>query len=73
MLYYRFIRRHGFSIRRISHKGQTIPESFDKLKNSFIEEVIMKKKIYIFHMMIIVRLLIWTRHQYFLKWDLILL
>lgn len=41
---YRFIRRHGFSIRRIGHKGQTIPESFDKLQNSFIEEVIMKKK-----------------------------
>lgn len=41
---YRFIRRHGFSICRISHKGQTIPESFDKLQNSFIEEVIMKKK-----------------------------
>ncbi len=38
---YRFIKRHGFSIRRITHVGQSIPEN---IKNSFINEVIKLKK-----------------------------
>ena len=41
---YRFIRRHGFSICRITHVGQTISENMKDIKNSFINEVIKLKK-----------------------------
>ena len=36
---YRFLHRFGFSIRRISHKGQSLPEQRD-----FIEDIIKKEK-----------------------------
>ena len=39
---YRFIQRHGFAIRRISHIGQKLPDNIEYLKNSFINEVINK-------------------------------
>ena len=43
---YRFIKRHWFSIRRVSHIGQTIPENMNKIKVSFSDDVIkMKKKL----------------------------
>lgn len=43
---YSFLKRQGFSIRRVSHIGQTIPENMNKLKASFSDNVIqMKKKI----------------------------
>ena len=41
---YRFIKRHGFSIRRITHIGQTSPENMKDIKNTFINEVIKLKK-----------------------------
>ena len=33
---YRFLKRHGFSIRRVSHIGQTIPENMNNLIDNFI-------------------------------------
>ena len=44
---YRFLKRHGFSIRRVSHIGQNIPSNMQDMKQAFINEVIMKKKLYI--------------------------
>lgn len=41
---YRFIKRNRFSIRRVSHIGQSIPEDMDNLKDSFVKEVILKRK-----------------------------
>ena len=41
---YRFIKRNGFSICRISHIGQSIPEDMNTLKDSFVKEVIVKRK-----------------------------
>ena len=41
---YRFIKRNGFSIRRVSHFGQSIPEDKNTLKDSFVKEVILKRK-----------------------------
>ena len=42
---YRFIKRNGISIRRISHIGQIPPANINKYKASFIEEVINKRRI----------------------------
>ena len=33
---YRFLKRHGFSIRRVSHIGQTIPENMNNLIDTLI-------------------------------------
>ena len=33
---YRFLKRHGFSIRRVSHIGQTIPENMNTLIDTLI-------------------------------------
>ena len=41
---YQFIKRNGFSIRRVSHIGQSIPEYMNTLKDSFVKEVILKRK-----------------------------
>ena len=41
---YRFLKRYGFSIRRISHKGQSLTESKDFIKKKFIEDIISKRK-----------------------------
>ena len=41
---YRFIKRYGLSIRRISHIGQIIPEDKNLKKMNFIYEVIQKRK-----------------------------
>lgn len=41
---YRFIRRYGLSIRRISHIGQMIPENKNLKKMNFINEVTQKKR-----------------------------
>ena len=32
---YRFLKRYGFSIRRVSHKGQSIPEGKDNIKKIY--------------------------------------
>jgi biotin operon repressor len=42
---YRFLKRHGFAIRRVSHQGQTIPKAKSDLKSKFINEVIKIRKI----------------------------
>ena len=41
---YRFIKRYGLSVRRISHIGQMIPEDKNFKKMNFIYEVIQKRK-----------------------------
>ena len=41
---YRFIKRNGFSIHRVSHIEQSIPEDMNTLKDSFVKEVILKRK-----------------------------
>lgn len=41
---YRFLKRYGFSIRRITHKGQSLPENKDSIKKIFIEDIISKRK-----------------------------
>ena len=41
---YRFIKKEGFSIRRVSHIGQYIPEDMNTLKDSFVKEIILKMK-----------------------------
>ena len=41
---YRFIKRYGFSIHRISQVGQAIPENMKDIKTSFIKEVIKLKR-----------------------------
>lgn len=33
---YRFLKRYGFSIRRVSHKGQSIPEGKDNIKKNLL-------------------------------------
>ena len=39
-----FFKRYGFSIRRISHIGQMIPEDKNLKKMNFINEVTQKRK-----------------------------
>jgi len=41
---YRFIKRNGFSIRRVSHIGQSIPEDKNTLKDSFYKRSNIKKE-----------------------------
>lgn len=41
---YRFLRRHGFSIRRIFHVGQFVPRDSSQLKTKFINEIIDARK-----------------------------
>ena len=41
---YRFLKRNGFSIRRVSHQGQKIPNNMIQLKEEFINQVIANKK-----------------------------
>lgn len=41
---YRYIKRYNLSIRRISHKGQAIPETKEIIKNKFFDEIINKSK-----------------------------
>ena len=41
---YRFIKRYRLSLRRISHKGQTIPETKEIIKKKFIDDIISKRK-----------------------------
>lgn len=41
---YLFIKRKGLSIRRISHIGQTLPESKETIFNIFRNEIIKKRK-----------------------------
>ena len=41
---YHFLKHHGFSIHRVSHIGQNIPSNMQDMKQTFINEVIMKKK-----------------------------
>ena len=43
-LVYRFIKRRGITIRRISHIGQTIPDNKNIIAIKFIDEVIKKRK-----------------------------
>ena len=41
---YRFIKRNGFAIRRISHIGQKIPEDKNEKIKKFISEIIQTRK-----------------------------
>ena len=41
---YRFLKRHGFTIRRVSHKGHPLPQGIDLIKSKFKVEVISKRK-----------------------------
>ena len=41
---YLFLRRHGFSIRRISHVCQFIPRDSSELKTKFINDIINARK-----------------------------
>ena len=41
---YRFLHKYGFSIRRISHTGQALPENRETIKQIFIENLIKKRK-----------------------------
>ncbi len=41
---YRFIKRKGLSIRRVSHLGQRIPEDKNIIANKFRENVINKRR-----------------------------
>ena len=41
---YRFLKRMGFSIRRVSHCGQKIPSNMLNLKEEFLNQVITNKK-----------------------------
>ena len=41
---YRFLKRNGFSIRRISHRGQFIPREHSEIKANFIKKVIEERK-----------------------------
>jgi transposase len=41
---YRFLKRNGYSIRRVTHKGQNIPENVELLKKEFLNQVAEKRK-----------------------------
>ena len=41
---YRFLKRNGYSIRRVTHKGQNIPENVELLKKEFLNQVAQKRK-----------------------------
>lgn len=41
---YRFIKRYGLSIRRVTHVGQTIPSNMQDQKTMFFNNVILNKK-----------------------------
>lgn len=41
---YRFLKRYGFSIRRITHLGQFIPRLHSEIKKKFIENIISARK-----------------------------
>ena len=41
---YRFLKRNGYSIRKVTHKGQNIPENSELLKKEFLSEVAEKRK-----------------------------
>ena len=41
---YRFLKRNGYSIRKVTHKGQNIPENSELLKEEFLSEVAEKRK-----------------------------
>ena len=41
---YRYLKRKGFSIRRVSHIGQFIPQGKDTIKNKFVHDLILKRK-----------------------------
>jgi len=40
---YRFLKRYGFSIRRITHLGQFIPRLHSEIKKKFIENIISER------------------------------
>ena len=42
---YRFLKRNGFSIRRVSHIGQPIPKGKENIKNKFIQDLILKRNL----------------------------
>ena len=41
---YRYLKRNGFSIRRISHQGQFIPREHSVIKKKFINDIINRRK-----------------------------
>ena len=41
---YRFLKRRGFSIRRISHIGQKFSKEIDRIKEKFISDIIEQRK-----------------------------
>ena len=41
---YRFLKRYGFSIRRITHKGQSLPENKDSIKKNLLKILFQKGK-----------------------------
>ena len=41
---YRYLRRNGFSIRRISHLGQFVPRDNNNIKSKFIADIIKARK-----------------------------
>ena len=41
---YRFLKRYGFSIRRILHKGQSLPENKDSIKKNLLKILFQKGK-----------------------------
>jgi len=59
---YRFLKRYGFSIRRISHIGQFIPREQNDIKTNFIEEIIKARKELDIGYLDNERVLIWTKH-----------
>ena len=42
---YRFLKRNGYFIRGVTHKGQIIPENSEILKKEFLSEVAEKRKV----------------------------
>ena len=41
---YRYLKRYGYSIRRISHRGQFIPRKHEDIKENFIKDIILAPK-----------------------------
>ena len=41
---YRYLKRNGFSIRRISHQGQFIPREHSEIKKKFLIDIINRRK-----------------------------
>ena len=58
---YRYLKRNGFSIRRITHQGQFIPEGKDSIKNKFIQDIIKKEKNLIYQKMKIIKSSTWMK------------